>query len=337
MKKRELHVVNRYFHPVSAGIETALIQILTHLDPEQYSVTVHTTANTFTEQNTLPREEIVHSIRVKRYHSVKRLFLPSVPYSQADILVLTNFTLVPHVFILLKTAFLKLFHAKHFQLIFFPCGGFTPDWQTISPVKRGLKKVIHDTFGRLVLNYCADHVLAISEWERTELINNGISDSRIRVLPLGVEDEAFGPIDQSDVTAATKQIVQKSTPYIVQVSRIHPIKNIETVIKALALVKKPLSYIVIGGTENDNYLQLIQSLAKRENVLDRVVFANKVPTTDKYFFIDNSLCMVHMSHNESFGLSVYEGMSRGKVCIAANNSALKEAVIDGRNGYLAFT
>lgn len=337
MKKRDIHVVNRYFHPVSAGIETALMQILTHLDHEKYSITVHTTASTFNSHNTLSPEETIDGIRVKRYRSIKLAFIPSISYNQVDVLVLTNFTLIPHVFILLNVAILKLLGLKQFQLIFFPCGGFTPDWKTISPLARSMKRIIHSLFGRPILNYCADLVLAISKWEKDELVTNGISGDRIRILPLGVEDYAFGPIDQPSVTDAAKKIVKKNTPYIVQVSRIHPIKNIETVIKALALVKQPLSYVVIGGVEQDDYLQELKALAERENISERVVFTNKLSTQDKYFLIDNSLCMVHMSRNESFGLSVYEGMSRGKIGIVGDNSALKEAIVEGRNGYLLKT
>ncbi|MEK7570862.1 MAG: glycosyltransferase family 4 protein [Patescibacteria group bacterium] len=332
-----LHVVNRYFFPVHAGIETALLQLLRHFDPKKYSITMHVSASTLSEQNILPLEDKKENILIKRYKTIKGFFLPKLSNNQMDAVCLTNFTLVPHLVIFCSIAVLKMIGMKRFKTVYFPCGGFTPDWKTFSPTKRFIKQLIHIVLGRRLINYTADSVIAISNWEKEELIKNSISPRLIHVIPLGVEDEAFLSMKTEHISQKTKDIVKKAKPYIIQVSRIHRIKNIDTTIRALSLMKNPFTYIIAGGIEDKSYFEELQTLIKEKKLTNNVIFAGRISIADKYYLIDHSIGMIHMSHNKSFGLSVYEGMSRGKICIAANNSALPEAVIDGKNGYLIET
>jgi glycosyltransferase involved in cell wall biosynthesis len=188
-----------------------------------------------------------------------------------------------------------------------------------------------------LINYAADSVIAISNWEKAELIKNHIDSGLIHVIPLGVEDEAFLQFKTSKISQKTRNLVKAAKPYVIQVSRIHRIKNIDTTIRALALMKNPFTYIIAGGIEDKNYFEELQTLLREKKLTKNVIFAGRISIADKYYLIDHSVGMVHLSLNESFGLSVYEGMSRGKICIAANNSALPEAVVDGKNGYLIET
>ncbi len=333
----QLHIVNRYFFPVHAGIETTLLQLLRHFDPKKYAVTMHASASTLSEKNILPLEAKKEHIFIKRYKTIKGFFIPHLPYKDMDALFLTNFTLVPHIFILCSTAILKLLNMKNFNIVYFPCGGFTPDWKTFSLPKRFIKQTIHIILGRRLINYVADSVIAISKWEKDELIKNRIDPKLIHVIPLGVEDEAFLPVKTDIISNEIKVMVKKAKPYVIQVSRIHRIKNIDTTIRTLALMENPFTYIIAGGIEDKTYFEELQTLVKEKKLTHKVIFAGRISSEDKYYLIDHSVGMIHLSHNESFGLSVYEGMSRGKICIAANNSALPEAVVNDKNGYLIET
>ncbi len=325
-------VINRYFFPVRAGIETVLLQLLRHFDPQKYSVTVHVSANTLAEQNVLPLEDKKEHIIIKRYKTIKGFFYPKISYSKINALILTNFTLAPHLFILFSISLRKLLGNKKFMSVYFPNGGFTPVWNSFSPLQRLIKQTIHIVLGRILINYSSDHVIAISAWEKRELIKNKISPSLIRIVPLGLEDEAFLPVTQDQISQKSTDLVRGAAPYIIQIGRIHRVKNIDTTIRALALMENPFTYIIAGGFEDKNYLEELQVLIKEKNLTEKVIFLGEI-TTEKYYLIDQSICMVHMSHSESFGLAIYEGMSRGKICIVADNSALQEAVKDGINGY----
>jgi glycosyltransferase involved in cell wall biosynthesis len=337
MSLYKINFVNRYFFPVHAGIETMLLQMPRHFDPKKYFVTMHVSASTLSEQNILPLEAKKEHVSIKRYKTVKGLFLPKLSYNHLDALFLTNFTLVPHLFIFSSIVMRKMIGVKGFKTVFFPCGGFTPDWEIFSPTKRFIKQTIHIIIGRRLINYAADSVIAISNWEKAELIKNHIDSGLIHVIPLGVEDEAFLQFKTSKISQKTRNLVKAAKPYVIQVSRIHRIKNIDTTIRALALMKNPFTYIIAGGIEDKNYFEELQTLLREKKLTKNVIFAGRISIADKYYLIDHSVGMVHLSLNESFGLSVYEGMSRGKICIAANNSALPEAVVDGKNGYLIET
>ncbi|MBI1863058.1 glycosyltransferase [Candidatus Microgenomates bacterium] len=314
----------------------ALEQILNHFDREKYAVTVHTTTNTLSHTNILSHNEQIGHVTVRRYTSPHNIFIPRVPYASAHSVIMTNFTLMPHIWVLVQVAFKKVTRTKRFGFYIFPCGGFTPNWKSMPRLQRAIKKFIHIAIGAPLIAYTADSVIAISSWEKRELSKNHIPAHAITVIPLGVEDEAFKPID-TPVSSPIIELVKTHRPYVVQVSRIHPIKNIKTTIQALAQMNSLLSYIIVGAVEDENHLRELQDLINKLNLSNRVIFAGKLTTQEKYFVIDNSLCMVHMSYNESFGLSVYEGMSRGKICIAAHNSALEEAIKEEHNGYLFAT
>ncbi len=321
---RKIEIVNRYFRPVSAGIETTLEQILRHIDPESYNVTVHTSADTLEQSNALPLREKYGHITVRRYHTFHKIFLPRVPYMSTDCIVITNFTLMPHIIIVLCSAVLKALRLKRFRFIFFPNGGFTPDWAGFPPHIRSVKRLVH-RIAAILINYSADAVIAISDWERNKLTETAVSPRLIRMMRLGVEDEAF-TIPQEPKKARD--------PYIVQVARIHPIKGIDATIKALARIPGLLDFVIVGGTENKTYLKTLNDLIRSLGMQNRVRFAGSVSVEEKYRIIDGALCMVHMSHNESFGLSIHEAMSRGLPVIVGDNTAQPEAVQDGINGFV---
>lgn len=334
---KTVHIVNRYYLPVAAGIEVSLREMFRHLDPAEYAITMHVSDSTLSHANSLPPSERIENVTVHRYPAHGNAFFPRIPYRQTDVLILTNFTLIPNLPILMYTLLLKIIRAKRFKLIVFPYGGFTPAWITFSRPRRIIKKAIHALVGRLLINTAADRIIAISPWEQNELVKSGLAASRMRHVPLAVEEIAFSPIEAGRVSSTVKKITTEKKPYIVQLARIHPIKNIDTTIRALSLIKEPLSYVIAGDVEDRQYFESLQKLVKKYGLEKRVVFAGNLNSEDKYFLIDRSLCMVHMAHCESFGIAVYEGMSQGKVCIAANNTALNTAVSDGKNGYLIET
>lgn len=337
MKPQNVRIVNRYYTPVKAGIEVALAQIFHYFDTRKSTITAYVSANTLSNANVLPLAETIDGVQVERYKTIAGAFLPTIPYEATDVLMLTNFTLMPHIIVFLTVAALQFMKKKHFKLVYFPCGGFTPNWHSFPRIQKTIKYTIHVLFGRILLNYSADRIIAISEWEKRQLVKNKINEKLVTVVPLAIEDYAFNSTKNAPISTAVKNIVDRHPGYILQVSRVHPIKNIETTIKALARMEHPIPYVIAGGVENAGYKEELQKLIQKNGLENMVIFAGKISTEDKYFLIDNSLCMVHMSYNEAFGLSVYEGMSRGKVCIAANNSALVEAVKNGVNGYLIGT
>jgi glycosyltransferase involved in cell wall biosynthesis len=110
------------------------------------------------------------------------------------------------------------------------------------------------------------------------------------------------------------------------------------VIRALALLPKDVNYVIAGPVQdNDEYLGKLKSLIKELGLEKRVYFIGVVKGVDKYYLIKKAQMMVHMALWESYCNVVHEGLSQGKVCIVADNTALPLLIKNDVNGYCVET
>ncbi len=344
MKSKTVHIIVKYFFPVTAGIEVNVAQTYSRLVKNGWQVILHTSRDTYTERDILPVEETIMGIQVKRYSFKPWGFFPKIDYQKTDVVALHNFDIFPHLHLLLKYLGMKLTGNKKFALILTPHGGYNPEWGIFSKSQQLIKKTYHETLGKWLINAVVDGVRAVSEWERVELIKSGISANKVRTIANGLEDEAFADIDKL-ASSEIKNTVKKYGRYIFGNARIYEIKNQETVIRALPLIPKDVIFVNIGTTgstvgsklSTDSYLIYLKKLAEELGVGDRVIFPGVVKGNDKYFLFKHAVAFVHMAIWESFCNVVHEAISQGQVCIVANNTALPYLVENNTHGYLVDT
>lgn len=339
MHKPRVHVITKYFYPVAAGIETNILETYSKL-ANIWDITIHTSADEYLRKNSLPRSARLRALNIKRYLFKGEVtgYLASIDYKTADIVALHNFNIFFWRYFVLAL-YHRLIGTKKYRLIVTPHGGFTPEWSMFPALTRLGKYVYHRIFGSLFINYLADETRCVSLWERAEMIKMGVHKGRITTITNGLEDEAFMDVNKL-ASLKTKQFVKQLGTYIIQVGRIYPIKNYETMIRALPLIPE-VKYLIVGQVEKSaqfaNYKDDLINLAKQLGVADRLIFGGVVRGVDKYYLIKHSKLMVHMAIWESFCNVVHEGMSQGKVCIVANNTALPLLIKDGVNGYTVAT
>lgn len=334
--KKSIDVVVKYFYPVTAGIETNIMETYSRLADKGWDITIHTSANTYLEKNILPKSETIRYLNIKRYPFKWYGFFPEINYSRADIIALHNFNIFPHVHILMRVLILKILGRKNFKLALTPHGGFNPEWSTFSPLQVWIKKKYHYTLGVKLINSTVDFIRAVSGWEKQEMQHKGIKGELIKVIDNGIEDEAYMDVDKLASLEIKKQ-VGKFGKYIIQVGRVYPIKNYETAIKALAEVPKDINYVIVGSTQDKQYLNTLKDLIKRLRLGKRVFFTGVIKGVDKYYLIKHAQLMVHMALWESYCNVVHEGMSQGLVCVVADNTALPLLIKNGENGFLIET
>lgn len=334
--KFRIDVINRYFYPVAAGIETCLLETYPRLLKKGWKVTIHTSKNTLNQKNYLSKTDTVRNIRVKRYPLGKFGFLPQIDWSNTDIISLNNFDIFPHFQILVYCLFLKLLGKKRFALILSPHGGFTPEWSTFSKIQTFIKRGYHYTLGVILINLVVDKIQAVSKWEKKEIISKRVEPSLISVIENGVEDEAFMDVEKKASNLIKRQ-VKSYGKYIVQVGRIHPIKNYETVLQALTKQPNDINFVIIGPIQDQNYKKYLDQLIQELNLGKRVFFTGVVRGVDKFYVLKKAQMMVHMAIWENFCNVVHEGMSQGLVCIVGDNSGLALKIRNGENGFLVKT
>ena len=334
--KNKIDVVTKYFYPVSAGIETNIIETYAVLAASGWDVTLHTSNTTLDHEIVLPPHEIIRGIKVRRYEVGFFGFKPKIDYLTTKLICLHNFNIFPHLNILIKAMIDSVLRQKTYGIFLTPHGGFTPEWPTFSLVVRLVKRLYHESIGKYLINHVVDGVRAISTWEYNELYDIGIKKSIIIKIENGLDPVA--KLDHSKIasTQIEHQIVTNS-PYILSIGRISRIKNYETTIKALSLSKAKLNYLIVGPIEESEYKNELVVLIKSLKLNDRVKFLGVVNGHDKYKLIYKAVAFVHMARWESFCNVVYEAMSLGKLCVVAENTALLSLIDGGRLGVLTPT
>ena len=334
--KKKIDVIVKYFYPVAAGIETNTLETYSVMAKNGWDVTVHTSRDNHTEKDVYPLSDTLRGIKIKRYSFNRFGYSPNIDYKNTDIVALHNFDIFPHFLLLIKFLIMKIFGKKKFGVILTPHGGFNPEWSVFPKLQVMVKRTYHFTLGTLLINLIVDRMRAVSEWEKNEIIKKLVLPRKVVVISNGLEDEAFSDSDKF-ASSQVKSMVKKFGKYIIQIGRVYPIKNYETTLKALALVSKDLHYVIAGPIASHEYKAKLDQLITELHLENRVHFVGVIRGVDKYYLIKKSVAMVHMAIWESFCNVVHEGMSQGRVCIVANNTALPLLIKDGVNGFCVET
>jgi len=330
--KKNIIIIVKYFFPVAAGIETNIMETYSELAKSGWNVNLHTTTDTLTEHNILKKEEAIRGIHVHRWSWHFFGFFPKLHIPDHSLICLHNFNITPHFFFMLKSIFDKGLRKKNYSLILTPHGGFTPEWSTFPLLQRVIKSFYHRTFGVLLINASVDGVRAVSQWEKNEMISNGVKKELVSVMSNGIENMAFEDIDDQ-VTTEMKEKVAGYGKYLIQIGRIHTIKNFETTIKALAKLPQNIFFLIVGPVGEPEYKKKLVQLIQKLGLNNRVIFYGVARGAEKYYLIKHAQMMVHMAIWESYCNVVHEGMSQGLVCIVSNNTALPLLIKHKVNGY----
>lgn len=330
-KDNKINVVVKYFYPVSAGIELNSLEVYSNLAKMGWDVTIHTTSDTLNEKGVLKSREKYRGLTIIRYKTLGFYLLSNSNFLNSNIICLHNFNVLPHFTILLISAVYKLLGIKKYKLFLIPHGGYTPEWSIFSKVTAYFKSNYHFKIGKFLINYAVDKIRAVSEWESKEIIKFGINKNIITVIQNGLEEFAY--LKSFKPNKVLLKQVEKFGKYVIQIGRIFPIKNLETTIKAMSFVKPDINLVIVGPVADNDYYHKLKLLIAQNKLENRVFFVGVYSGSDKYYLIKNSIMMVHMSIWESFCNVVNEAMSQGRVCIVANNTALKYLVKENINGY----
>ncbi len=327
-----IHVINNYFFPVTAGIETAILQTFSRLQQWGHHVTMHTSRNTLHGTNVLPRADVVKGMKIFRYDWIPHLgFFPRIDVSACDVVVIENFDIFPHLRVFAWILWLKLTQQKKFSVVVAPHGSFTPLWQVFPTFTRYIRFVYYHTLGVLLINSTADVIQVLSEAEHLHMRKFGVDEHKMVTISNGVEPEAL--LQAHAVSNAFEKKISSLGRYVVQLARIDPVKNMGSAVVAMTHAPADVKLVIAGDVNDVVYKQYLDLLVKKHGLQDRVVFLGVVKGAEKFYLLQHALCMVHMAMAETQSIAIWEGMSQGLICIVSNQSGMTETVHDGVNGF----
>ncbi len=171
----------------------------------------------------------------------------------------------------------------------------------------------------------------------------GANTKKVVVIPPGVDLNRFNPIPKSQ--AKTMVGIPVADKNIIFAGRIEPLKGIDTLLQAMALLQerqptavKNVCVAIIGGDPwadtPDAEMARLQEMRLQLGIHDIVTFlgAKDQDVLPNYYAAAEMVIMP--SHYESFGMVALEAMAMGTPVIASEVGGLAFLVRDGENGFL---
>jgi glycosyltransferase involved in cell wall biosynthesis len=173
-----------------------------------------------------------------------------------------------------------------------------------------------------------DRIIAVSGWVKQELIDlTGIKESRVDVVPNGIDLSAFYPRPRNEESLVLIQPFSFRRPYVLYASRLeHPVKNHVRLIEAFGIFKERTRYphrMVLAGADSTG-AEKIHAAAEASKYKNDIFFTGHFPFTSLPELYSGADLVVLPSMYEGFGTGVLEAMACGVPVLCARAASLPE-------------
>jgi glycosyltransferase involved in cell wall biosynthesis len=174
---------------------------------------------------------------------------------------------------------------------------------------------------RMLRDAAAIHYTSSEERRQAE---RALGLERGVVIPLGIDETLL-----SEPLASADERLRDS--YVLVLSRLHPVKNLESLIEAFAGITAGQNVripwrLVVAGTGDPEYLAVLQRLVVSAGAQRRVSFAGWVEGEAKQRLIRNASLFALPSLHENFGVSLVEALAAGVPALVSRQVHLADAV-----------
>jgi glycosyltransferase involved in cell wall biosynthesis len=171
-------------------------------------------------------------------------------------------------------------------------------------------------------------VIVPSSSTKQDLIDrHEVDPDLVWVTPLGVDAAGFAPA-ADDVVAATRRKFGVDGPYALFVGGIEPRKNLDTLIRAFAMLEPGTRLVIAGGPvrwdpkASDRLDATIAALPPAARA--RIIRTGYVSDKDKVALLTGATLLAYPSLYEGFGFPVLEAFAAGVPVLTSNVSSLPE-------------
>ncbi len=195
------------------------------------------------------------------------------------------------------------------------------------PIPNGIKKSIK-AMGNMLLS---DRIIAVSNAVKDNLLDAGMPEEKISVIHNGVEK--LKEVSDEEKDAIRMRWGIKPDDIVIGIfARLEEVKGHCYLIDAARIIADEYSNVKILIVGTGSLEKRLKAQVRALKLSDKVVFTGHInDITPLMNILDIN---VISSISEAICLSIIEGMSVGKPCVATNTGGIPEVVQDGYNGKL---
>ena len=200
------------------------------------------------------------------------------------------------------------------------------------PIDRNIqmKRLWHSIVGDVFMQSAAK-IIATSQLEERELIDDNVSSQRIEMRYNGV-DVVSDTTKFPRGTFRVKYRIPINEPMILFLSRIIPRKGADILIQAFSQACPQSGYLVVAGPEGESgYLALLEKCAIDSGIASRVVFTGPIYEDEKKCALRDSDVFVLPSRYENFANVVAEAIAHEVPVIISPSCGIRP-LVEGRAG-----
>jgi glycosyltransferase involved in cell wall biosynthesis len=170
---------------------------------------------------------------------------------------------------------------------------------------------------------------ALSADARRELLDRGVPAGRILSLPNGVDLDAYRPVTEAERSRLRDQLGLPPRRLVgTFVGRLHPVKDVDTLLGAAARVPE-LTLVVVGdGPERVR----LEAEAARRGVESRISFLGESSQVADVLRASDAFLL--SSHGEGMSNALLEGMACGLPCLASRSVGGAAELLEAGRGML---
>jgi glycosyltransferase involved in cell wall biosynthesis len=185
------------------------------------------------------------------------------------------------------------------------------------------------------LGHHSHAVVALSDRQRRELTDFEIApEERIHVVPLGLPLSRFAAAqgDEARRRARSSLGISQDAVVILAIGRLVPIKRLDRLIDAMALVAPAVPEIQLHFVGDGAERQALEARVASVGLTDRTVFSGWSADSPTWYAAADVVALT--SDREGTPLALIEAAAAGRPVVATNVGGVADVVVDGQTGFV---
>jgi glycosyltransferase involved in cell wall biosynthesis len=195
-----------------------------------------------------------------------------------------------------------------------------------------LKKSIYSMLIEKPNLNAAKFVHCTAEAEAQDVLNFGIAAPKT-VIPLGVKPPM--PLTNAKQQLRNRFSIPEDVPIVLFMSRIHPKKRLDLLIKVLGELRLQQNFhLIVAGSGAEGYVESLHQLISECQIKNQTTFVGFVTGEDKNLILQGSDLFVLPTHSENFGIALAEAMVVGLPIITTPGVNISPEIAKAKAGII---